>query len=199
MESEVPDAGAVEEAGDDAVFAHLEDGSEPAGDERGGGPRAFDGDRLGERGGIVAEDRPEGDQPAGAIGDERAVEAGEGLDDRGVEVEDGPARGGPADGAASRTAWGAISRPTALGGSPTTTNRPPWRASARSSAVWNRTRANGGGLVPSGEDHELRTADRGCATGPSASTFTRSARTGSPSAPHRSDREAEPEKHRGCP
>src|SRR4051812_44152656 len=34
---EVPDAGAVEEAGDDAILTDLEDGSETAGDECGGG------------------------------------------------------------------------------------------------------------------------------------------------------------------
>src|SRR5438128_1711342 len=83
---QVPDAGTVEEAGDDSVFADLEDGSEPAGDEgcRGAGP--FGGDRPGEGGGIVAEDGAEGEQPPGAVGRQRAVEPGQGLEDGRVEV-----------------------------------------------------------------------------------------------------------------
>src|SRR4051812_21142442 len=79
--SEIPRPRAVEEAGDDAVLADLQDGSELAGDERRGGPGAFGGDRGGEAGGVVAEDGAEGEEPAGAVGCQGAVESGEGLED----------------------------------------------------------------------------------------------------------------------
>ena len=89
--SEVPDAGPVEEAGDDAVLADLEDGAEVAGDECGGGPGPFGGGGTGgERRGVVAEDRPEGEQPAGSIGRQGAIEAGQGFEDAGVELRHVP-------------------------------------------------------------------------------------------------------------
>ena len=102
---------------------------------------------AGEVGGVVAEDRAEGEQAAGAVGGEGAVEAGEGFEDGRVELGHVAAAGEVVQGAlgqrvaggqlgrAGRTglgvgrarSWGAISRPTAAHGSSTTTNRPPWR------------------------------------------------------------------------
>src|SRR5208337_2957138 len=90
--SQIPHARPVEEARDAAVFADLEDGAEVAGDEGGGGAVAF-----GEGGGraeigagegvhIVAQNRAEGEQPAVGIGDEGAVQTGQGLEHGGVEL-----------------------------------------------------------------------------------------------------------------
>ena len=126
-----------------------------------------------ERVGVVAEDRAEGEQAAGAVGRpgrRRGRPGPRGRRGRGRSRRGrGPGSGGPAwpagrRGSARRAArrgprrasrsCGAISRPTAAPGSSTTTNRPPWRSSARSRAVWKRTRASarvGHRACPDGE------------------------------------------------
>ena len=131
------------------------------------------------RDGVVAEDRAEGEEPPGAVGRQGAVEAGEGLEDGRVEVDDRPAPGQVMQGPLGQRVAGGQLGGRAAGdvvgeqvvGRDQPADRvarvgrrrrtaPPCRPSARSRAVWNRTRASRGSATAASQTANFAAGSR---------------------------------------
>src|SRR5579864_4765979 len=93
IRSEVPDEVSVQEAGDQAVFAHLQDRAEVAGSHGSGRACPLGGGQVGQIRGIVAEDGSKGDQSAGRVSHERSVDAGQRFQNGRIETSHAPATG----------------------------------------------------------------------------------------------------------